>query len=242
MASDDIFELRDQIRGMLSTLRGLDEEKRSLQQEMKQHEQKCLILKTESNILSALDEVRFHDTSAAEHGEGDTSGGGTFDKSFLEANLKLELTILNQELRQNLPKLEKEAIHAEEETQIAEEILLQQRLRKDNLSIKSHESMSLEVTEILEKRRKIEGIHPLSLSVCLCLSLSPSLCLSLSLSLSLSLCISLSLCLSLCLSHSACRRTDLTDKITRETLEKKRNLAQKLNQKRQQVSPWSALL
>jgi hypothetical protein len=156
MASDDIYELRDQIKSMVATLRNIDEEKRSLLIESQKYEERCLALKTEANILGALDAVRFHDnedmTQSAEN--------GLFDKKFLEANLKLDLTFLNLELRQNLPKLEKEAIAAEYESQKEFENLKKQKERKEHLSVKSEESVSQEVTEILEKRMKMEGEVP----------------------------------------------------------------------------------
>jgi hypothetical protein len=153
MASDDIYELRDQIKSMVATLRNIDEEKRSLTKEAQKYEERCLALKTEANILGALDAVRFHDNEDMSQ----SNENGLFDKTFLEANLKLDLTILNLELRQNLPKLEKEAIAAEYIYQKEFENLKKQKLRKEHLSVKSEENLTQEVAEILDKRMKMEG-------------------------------------------------------------------------------------
>lgn len=228
MASDDIYELREQVKSLLTSLRSINEEKRQLVEEYQSYESKCCELKTEINILNALDMVRFqpqpplsssqpssnsNPTTPAGGGRG---GGGSvtgsvtgteqpindkeiFTKEFLEANLKLDLTILNQELRQNLPKFEKEIIEKEFLLQRALDELNQQKLRKKNLSLKSEDNMNLEINELLEKRSKIEGEFPF-LRIFSLVSLPDSM-----------------------------------DRMTRETLDKRRNLAQVLVQKRQQV-------
>lgn len=158
MASDDIYELRDQIKSMMSTLRTIEEEKKCLSRETQQYEEKCLLLKTEANILNALDTVRYHDHEVI----NEMIDKKIFNKTFLESNLKLDLSILNLELRQNLPKYEKEIIGKEYETEEEMEMIQQLKLKKDNFLIKNEKQIHEEMTELLEKRMRMEGTSTLN--------------------------------------------------------------------------------
>ena len=158
MASDDLFELRDQIKSMMTTLRTIEEEKRCISKESQQYEEKCLLLKTEANILSALDTVRYHDHEVM----NEMNDKKIFNKTFLETNLKLDLTILNLELRQNLPKYEKEIINKEYETENEMEVIQQLKLKKELFLIKNENQTQEEMTELLEKRMRMEGTSTLN--------------------------------------------------------------------------------
>jgi hypothetical protein len=172
--SDDIYELREQIKTMIQTIKSLEEEKKQSEKEGKEYEIKLMTLRTEGNILGALEQVRYHDLNEmigrtggsvgggisqgiSGGGERESVGGEIFDQKFLEENLKLELQILNAELRHNLPKIEKEAIESEYSYQNAENLLKKEQKRKENLSVKPQELINQEVSELLDKRRKIEG-------------------------------------------------------------------------------------
>lgn len=112
MASTDIYELRDQIKRMNAQLQSYDDERISLRQEEKAYDDRLNALRMETSVLAALDEVRFEESK--DNGVEFTDSQVLNDRKFLEANLKLELTVFNAEMRQSLPRLEKEALKWEE--------------------------------------------------------------------------------------------------------------------------------
>lgn len=101
----DVIAVKDEIRRYKARSAEFEKENKRITAELHDVTTKNAKLKTEFNILSCMEEIRFHDNvlDAAE------AGDIRFDKKFKEANTKLEIQILNDEIRQVIPKLEQEA-------------------------------------------------------------------------------------------------------------------------------------
>lgn len=158
MASTDDVVLRDQIKALRIQQQSMKEEKLKLEKSIESSELKCNALKMEANILAALDEVRFQEIEEPVESKSISDDGGLFNRQFIEKNLKLELEILNSELRQALPKLEKEAIRNEDKrNKISEE--LQEHMKKiESLPIVSREELEAKEEELIEKKQLLHGI------------------------------------------------------------------------------------
>lgn len=159
MASNDDVVLRDQIRALKAKQLSIKEEKSALEASIRSSELKCTALKMETNILMALDEVRFQEIeeSAKTSASNSVPDDGLFSRQFIERNLKLELQILNAELRQILPKLEKEAIRAEDKRNRAKEELQAQMEKRDRLPIISTEQLEAKEEELMSKKQLLHG-------------------------------------------------------------------------------------
>jgi chromosome segregation ATPase len=157
MASTDIYELRDQIKRMNSQLQSLNEERISLRKEEQTFEDRLTALRMETSVLSALDEVRFQE-SKDPIGDGISDSQVLNDRTFLEANLKLELTVFNAEIRQALPRLEKEAIAWEDSFSKYSEALAKQEARQSLLPMRSAEVAEAKAIELQDERRRALGM------------------------------------------------------------------------------------
>jgi uncharacterized protein YlxW (UPF0749 family) len=155
MASDDIHELRDQIKRLTASIKQGEEEQQRLQKETTSLENKLASLKMEGNVLLALDQVRFQDLTQRTPDEENIGS-----KSFLEADLKLELSILNADIRRILPALEKEALIAEERFQVSADALSKQNKRKSKLFSNSTSNEDKDVEELQDKRQRLQGKMP----------------------------------------------------------------------------------
>lgn len=148
MASADISALREQIRNMSTILKNLQEDKDALQRDAHSYDEKYSALRMEANILLAMDEVRWQEQERNQKQSSSSQDISSLNKTtFQEENLKLELTILNSELRSVLPKLEKEAIAKENLRSQREGFLHEQRSRRNGLKLKSHDAVNLEIEE-----------------------------------------------------------------------------------------------
>lgn len=101
----DVIALKDEIKRYKARSSEVEKENKRISAELANATTRNATLKTEFGILSCMEEIRFHDNvlDAAE------SGDIVFDKKFREANMKLEIQILNDEIRHVIPKLEQEA-------------------------------------------------------------------------------------------------------------------------------------
>lgn len=101
----DLIAIKDEIKRYKSRGNEIEKENKRIAAELSNVSARNATLKTEFGILSCMEEIRFHDNvlDAAEAGEI------VFDKKFREANMKLEIQILNDEIRHVIPKLEQEA-------------------------------------------------------------------------------------------------------------------------------------
>ena len=156
MASNDDVVLRDQIRALKAQQLSIKEEKMKHEKSIQSSEMKCNALKMEANILMALDEVRFQEIedSVASHSIHED---GLFNRQFIERNLKLELQILNAELRQALPKLEREAIRAEDGSNTVKEELQDTQKKMDTLPIQSEQQLVHKEEELMNKKQLLHG-------------------------------------------------------------------------------------
>lgn len=152
MASNDDVVLKEQIRELKVKQQIIKEEKMKLEKSIYESDLKCNALKMEANILAALDEVRFQDIDepvASQSVHDDV----TFSRQFLEKNLKLELEILNAELRQSLPKLEKEAIRAEDKANKSNEDLQICKKEIEKLPIISAQELEEKEEELMRTKQ-----------------------------------------------------------------------------------------
>lgn len=101
----DVIAIKDEIKRYKARSAEFEKENKRISAELHDVTATNAKLKTELNILNCMEEIRFHDNvlDAAE------AGDIKFDKKFKEANAKLEIQILNDEIRQVIPKLEQEA-------------------------------------------------------------------------------------------------------------------------------------
>lgn len=162
MASTDIYELRDQIKRMTSTLQSLNEERIDLRREEQAYEDRLIALRMETSVLSALDEVRFQE-SKDDVVDGISDNQLLNDRAFLEANLKLELTIFNAEIRQSLPRLEKEALEWEDSLSKYTAELAKQEERQNLLPMRSADFAEAKAIELQDERRRVSGTAALLL-------------------------------------------------------------------------------
>lgn len=144
----DIPALRDFIRKLKIRREDLNYETESLQKEISELDEKSTTLRGELNVLSAVDHVRIH-TNDGFIKESDDKLQSDEDKKFAEANMKLEIKILNAEIRHSLPSLEAEALKWEEavfSAQVAE-----------NAAQKEYESLPPELTmTVAEMESEVE--------------------------------------------------------------------------------------
>jgi hypothetical protein len=166
MASTDDVVLRDQIRALKAQQQSIKEEKMKLEKSIQSSDMKCAALKMEANILAALDEVRFQEIEEPVASQS-IQDDGLFSKQFIEKNLKLELQILNAELRQILPKLEKDAIKAEDKRNKTSEELQEQIKKMDALPITSARDLEAKEEELMQKKQLLCGKYVSQDSACL---------------------------------------------------------------------------
>lgn len=105
----DIVELKDKIRRFRDERIQIDQEKTILEDEIRQYESKWIQIKQELNIISNTDDIRGNipDDENKEDYNPDVI------KAFRIFNDKLDMKILNEEIRKILPILEKEALEGE---------------------------------------------------------------------------------------------------------------------------------
>jgi len=106
----DSEELRKLIKDAKIQVIALEKDQESLESENAQYEEQCARLQQEFNILSALAEAQ---TLEALEDAGGDEGDVQQQKKWAEMERKLEVQILNQEIRAVLPKLDADALQAE---------------------------------------------------------------------------------------------------------------------------------
>lgn len=126
VASGDVLAIRDDVRKFRQQLAASEADNQSMQAEVGTLRQQGVRLRSQYNILSCIEEVKFHEDTASAFAavldpndsgaasNAGTLGGANYDKKFREANFKLEITILNEDIRPILPRLEREAAAAEQ--------------------------------------------------------------------------------------------------------------------------------
>ena len=111
----DPEELRKLIKDVKIQVIALEKEQSALEEENGRLEDKVGGLQREFNILSAMAEAQTLEEDVEGGGESGGGGGGTAaeQKRWAEADRKLEVQILNAEIRGVLSKLEADALQAE---------------------------------------------------------------------------------------------------------------------------------
>jgi hypothetical protein len=117
----DILDIRDEIKKLKLRKLQLIADRKGIQEEIDSYDVKRNALRQELNVLEPLDELRFAEQD--DTGGGDPSGGdpassdaAATEKRHAEMDRKLELQILNAEIRTTLTALEQEAIRCELQT------------------------------------------------------------------------------------------------------------------------------
>lgn len=110
----DAEELRKLIKDAKIQVIALEKDQEALENENAQYEEQCARLQQEFNILSALAEAQTLDAlEGGGGGSGKDEGDAQQQKKWAEMERKLEVQILNQEIRAVLPKLDADALRAE---------------------------------------------------------------------------------------------------------------------------------
>ena len=105
----DVLAVKDEIRKYKARLQEVERDNKALSAELTSLTERNSIIQTQQRILTCMEEIRFHE---------DSSEIEVFDKKFREANAKLEISILNEEIRAALPKLEAEAAKHEQQIKL----------------------------------------------------------------------------------------------------------------------------
>ena len=151
----DIPELKEQIRKLKARRLELNAEKSQLELDLQELDKKALTLRSEINVLGAFDDAKYEDNSDGNKNEEDVA----LDKKFYEANRKLEISILNVEIRNALPNLEKEALACEEIAFRSERILKQSELEHKSLPdlyLYSQSEIASEVAKLSESKNSMK--------------------------------------------------------------------------------------
>jgi hypothetical protein len=117
----DIITVKDEIKRNKNRFMDIDRENKRLQSELEDLQKRNGCMKTEFNILSCMEEIRLHDDIL------ETTEYAEPDKKFREAYMKLEIQVLNDEIRQVIPKLESEISQYDIETNKYNTILRDQQ-------------------------------------------------------------------------------------------------------------------
>ena len=155
----DILDLKDEIKKLKIRKTELIQERTTIQNEITVFDNLRNTLQQEQNILSPLDELRFVGDDDA---NVNVSSDPNTDKRHAEMDRKLELQILNQEIRGALSSLEAEAIRCELQThklQVSAESSSYNFSKdsKNNLAflLKSKEEIEQDITNGINARQQL---------------------------------------------------------------------------------------
>lgn len=150
--SADIPALKDQIRELKARKLELETEKADLLHQNLMYETKASECKQELNVLSAVNELRY---AVIE------DGATIFTLKMMEANRKLELQILNPEIKGALPILESQALEWEAKVNVyeksAQEANARHRVLPKNLMLSSDEIVE-EIGKLYESRVRLKTV------------------------------------------------------------------------------------
>ena len=155
----DVEALRKMVADLKAESQALSNEKNALEIETKEFEVSTSALKQEYNIIGAAADISGWD-DALDLGDGAAVDIGGEDKKWFEENRKLEVKILNEEMRGVLQKLEKDALMYESNIfAIEKQALLAQERQKllPALLNKSSTELEEEMGLIIEKRLKVKA-------------------------------------------------------------------------------------
>ena len=118
MATKDSIDVKEQIRRLKVQLQSLQKEKNQLKIDIDMYETKYSSIIIGTNILRAMEEASLGeekngggDDTMSVQSHNTTVDNQPFTQEFLEANMKLEINLLTNEMKANMMKLEKESIH-----------------------------------------------------------------------------------------------------------------------------------
>ena len=154
----DIPALREQIKLLKNKQADLQSESASIQQDIYELESKSVSLRSELNVLGAVDHVRIHENPNQIESDSDNV---ILDKKFIEANAKLEMKILISDIRSTLPTLEAEAIRWEEEIHNSSVVLKNEQVEYAKLPpnfTMTIDQINEEIIKLTKEKAKIKGI------------------------------------------------------------------------------------
>lgn len=160
----DLHDVKSEIKRMKGKKSQLDVDKRYLEEEIEKASAKMVGLKKELSVLKPMDEVRLFQDEGVNEGVGNTlfNVDGSITTGSKQAkdirnfqlmcntmNAKLELQILNEEIRACLPKLEKEANMWEAQSQSTK--------KSASKSSKSHDKCESSLIKSAEETEQLIG-------------------------------------------------------------------------------------
>lgn len=171
---DLIRELKLRKKELLEGLNGNEEESiLTLRKKVVELGDKAVELKKEYNVAGAIDVVRFFKDDTGDNvsmAEGGGAGGSTAqsnsvkpitDKTFVEANAKLEIKILNKEMNDTLPSLESSALAMEHLLGNMQTMMEKAQKKEAGIPLymmKSHKELQEEASTATESKLKKKAL------------------------------------------------------------------------------------
>lgn len=149
----DIDEFKDLIRKLKIRKNELTTESASLNSKIEEAAATYESAKKELNVLNVADEIRNESAEIA-------SNSLLLDKKFIEDNKKLEISILNHDIKLSLPKLEQEAIIWEQKMHDIEKETLKTQEQMSQMPeqlTKTTAELEQVYSELLEEKAKLSG-------------------------------------------------------------------------------------
>ena len=167
----DVLDIRDEIKKLKLRKLQLIADRKGIQEEIDSYDARRVALRQELNVLEPLDELRFAE-------QDDTGGGGggggvgdpdpassdaVTDKRHAEVDRKLELQIINAEIRTTLTALEQEAIRCELQTHTLQQAVdasmahgLNDNAGSFSFLLKSRDDLENDIVAGYEARQKLQ--------------------------------------------------------------------------------------
>jgi hypothetical protein len=151
----DAADLKEKIRRLRQTKAQIEEDRKQMEDEMAKYENRLAGLRQELNIIGTIDHIQ---TGAADDFSEELNPEAM--KKFRILSDKLDMKILNQEIRTVLPRLEKEANQWEQKSKGQYKISL--RNEKNQLLFPSMMLMSTaeieeQIGQVVEERYKVKS-------------------------------------------------------------------------------------
>jgi septal ring factor EnvC (AmiA/AmiB activator) len=152
----DVADLKEKIRRLRATRTALEDERRQLEADSAQLESQLASLRQELNIIGKVDKLQ---CAATDEFTEETNPESM--KKFRIMNDKLEMKILNQEIRLALPQLEKEVKAWEAKSKGKMKSTLRNekvQLQFPSMVLKSAEEIEEQIGQVLEERYRVKAL------------------------------------------------------------------------------------
>jgi chromosome segregation ATPase len=152
----DVSDLKEKIRRLRAARSAMEEERKQLESDCTQFEDKLSSLRQELNIIGKVDKLQ---CLATDEFTEDTNPETM--KKFRVMNDKLEMKILNQEIRLALPQLEKEVKNWEAKSKGKVKATIRNektQMQFPSVVLKSAEEIEEQIGQVLEERYKVKAL------------------------------------------------------------------------------------